>query len=192
MVYSARGNGIITTHEFLEHPAAAGPSELVRGVVRMMTPASGAHGLVSGNVFRLLSIYVREHALGRCFADSTGFELPGLPNTVRAPDASFVRASRLPPQGVEAEGGWLQLAPDLAVEVLSPSESASDIAEKLADYGAAGTALVWLIDPAKRSVGVFARSEPVRWLAENDTLGGSDVMPGFICSISELFEGLAR
>jgi Uma2 family endonuclease len=192
MAYSARTNGLLTSAQFLEQPAAAEHSELVRGVIRMMTPAGGAHGLVSGNAFRLLSTYVREHSLGRCFADSTGFELPSVLNTVRAPDASFVRASRLPVEGIGAEGGWLQLAPDVAVEVLSPSETASDIADKLADYRAAGTAAVWLIDPAKRTVGVLTLTRPVQWLTDGDTLDGDDLIPGFACAVSDLFEGLAR
>jgi Uma2 family endonuclease len=190
MVFSAHTPGVVTSEQFLDHPAASGGSELVRGVVRMMTPASGVHGVVSCNVLRVLSTYVREHRLGRCFADSTGFALPGLPNTVRAPDASFVRAERLPHDGVG--GGWVELAPDLAVEVLSPTETASDVSEKLADYRAAGTALVWVVDPAKRTVGSFAQSAPARWLNESDTLDGDAVLPGFRCAVIDLFEGIAR
>lgn len=159
-----------------------------------MTPASGAHGLVSCNVLLLLSTHVRAHTLGQCFADSAGFALPGLPNTVRAPDASFVRAEHLPHEGVGA--GWIEVAPDLAVEVfspevLSPGETASELAEKLADYRASGTALVWVVDPVKRSVGVYAANDPVRWLAESDTLDGGAVVPGFRCVVRDLFEGLA-
>ena len=107
-----------------------------------------------------LATYVRQHRLGVCFADSTGYALSNLPNTVRASDASFVRADRLPPEGIS--GGFVQLAPDLAVEVLSPSESASELSEKLADYRAAGTSLVWVIDPVKRTVAVIAVDAPVR------------------------------
>jgi Uma2 family endonuclease len=140
MVYQAGRGVILSADEFLAHPDANERTELVRGRIRMMTPASAPHGLVSGNVFSLLSAHVRQHRLGTCFADSTGYALPNLPNTVRAPDASFVRADRLPAEGIS--GGFLKLAPDLAVEVLSPSESESDLAEKLADYRIAGTALI--------------------------------------------------
>jgi Uma2 family endonuclease len=190
MAFSAHTPGVVTTEQFLEHPAASGRSELVRGAVRMMTPANGVHGIVSCNVLRLLSTYVRERGLGCCFADSTGFALPGLPNTVRAPDASFVRTERLPHDGVG--GGWVQSAPDLAVEVLSPTETASEISEKLADYRAAGTALVWVVDPVKRTVGNFAQTAPALWLTESDTLDGGAVVPGFRCAVIDLFEGLAR
>lgn len=180
---------LIDADEFLVHPAARGRSELVRGEIRAMTPAGGPHGLVSGNVSRLLSTHVRAHRAGVCFADSTGFALPNLDDTVRAPDASFVRADRLPPDGVV--GGFLHMAPDLAVEVLSPSESASDLAEKLADYQAAGTPVVWVIDPARRTVTVVSSEAPLEWLASSDTLRGGRVLPEFSCPVASLFEGLA-
>ena len=189
MVYHAANTASFTSDQFLRHPAANERTELVRGRIRMMTPASGAHGLVSGTIFHLLAAHVRQHRLGRCFADSTGYTLPNLLNTVRAPDASFVRADRLPPEGVGPT--FLQLAPDLAVEVLSPSESAADVAEKLADYRAAGTPLVWVIDPASRTVAVISLAEPASTLGANDLLTGGDVAPGFACEVSELFEGLA-
>jgi Uma2 family endonuclease len=96
----------------------------------MMSPASPVHGLVSGRILHLLATFVSMHRLGACLADSTGYALPNLTNTVRAPDASFVRADRLPPEGVGY--GFFQLAPDLAVEVLSPSESHAEIQDKLA------------------------------------------------------------
>lgn len=189
MGYHTAGTTILSADEFLVYPAANERTELVRGRIRVMTPAGLPHGLVSGNVFRLLSTYVRQHQLGVCFADSTGYTLPNLPATVRAPDASFVRADRLPPEGIS--GGFAQLAPDLAIEVLSPSESASDLSEKLADYRVAGTTLVWVIDPVKRTVAIIAADAPVVWLGVDHTLTGGDVVPGFSCGVGELFEGLA-
>ena len=189
MVYNTDGASILSADEFLLHPAANERTELVRGRLRMMTPASAAHGLVSMTIGRLLSTYVRAHRLGECFADSTGYTLPNLPNTVRAPDASFVRADHLPSAGVG--GGFLQLAPDLAVEVLSPSESAADLAEKLADYRVAGTVLVWVIDPATRTVIIVAGDDARTTLGVDETLTGGIVVPGFACGVGELFEGLA-
>jgi len=182
---------LLTVDEFLTHPAAQERSELVRGVIRMMTPASGPHGIVSGNILVLLSNHVRAYTLGQCFSDGTGFALPGLPNTVRSPDAAFVRAGRLPAAGLPTESGFLPLAPDLAVEVLSPSETASDLEEKLADYRAAGTPLVWVVDPAKRRMTVISADAPMRWLREGDTLDGGSIVPGFSCPVAELFYGLA-
>ena len=189
MVNDATWTVGITAAEFEHHPAASERTELVRGSIRMMSPASPVHGLVSGKILQLLATFVSTHQLGVCFADSTGYTLPNLANTVRAPDASFVRAHRLPPEGVGY--GFFQLAPDLAVEVLSPSESLGEIQEKLSDYVAAGTALVWLIDPARRSVSVIAGASEQRTLVAGEQLTGGDVLPGFSCDVSALFEGLA-
>ena len=83
------------------------------------------------------------------------------------------------------------MAPDLAVEVLSPSERASELEEKLDDYRAAGTPLIWVIDPDRRTVMIVSRAAPLRWIRAQDTLDGGDVLPGFQCRVAELFEGLA-
>jgi len=144
--------------------------ELVRGEVRSVNPAGGAHGAVGANPFERLAPYVRARRLGRCFGDGTGFLLPLAPGlqrhsrdgcareTVRSPDVAFVRAHRVPPRGFGR--GWVRFAPDFAVEVLSPSETTSNTEEKLADYRAAGTALLWAIDPATRLVTVYAAGAP--------------------------------
>ena len=189
MVYSEWGSAMVSPDEFLLHPAASERSELVRGRIRVMTPASGKHGLVSGNIFGLLRSHVRLHRLGICFADSTGYILPNLPNTVRAPDASFVRTDRLPAGGVS--DGFLLLAPDLAIEVLSPSESVMSVSEKLDDYFAAGTRAVWVIDPDARSVTVHELGAAPVATGNDDTLRGGSVLPAFACDVAELFEGLA-
>ena len=189
MVYRDWGSTIFSPEEFLGHPAASERSELVRGCIRVMTPASAGHGLVSVNILVLLSVHVRQYGLGACFADSTGYTLPNLMNTVRAPDASFVRADRLPREGVG--DGFLALAPDLAVEVLSPSESPRNLAEKLDDYFSAGTRAVWVIESATRSVTIHVAGEDPIVLSNDEVLHGGSVLPHFACRVAELFEGLA-
>jgi Uma2 family endonuclease len=178
----------ISTNEFLASPAAQGRSELVRGRVRPVPLSTGAHSKVSGNVSRLLAAHVERKKLGRCFDGTAQFELPNVPNTVRTPDASFVRTERLPLGG--AGGGWLSLSPDLAVEILSSHVSAAELEEKLADYRAAGTPLVWLINPERRSVAVITANDPMRWLGDEATLDGGDVVPGFSCAVAAVFEGV--
>src|SRR3954470_5269899 len=131
MLVSPETNRYVTATEFLVHPAAAAASELVRGTIRMMSPASGIHGVVCGNVFTALNDFVRAHPIGRAFLDNTGFQLLGLPDTVRSPDAAFVSAARLPPGGIGP--GWMTATPDLVVEVLSPNETATELEDKLAD-----------------------------------------------------------
>ncbi|MGQ0714899.1 MAG: Uma2 family endonuclease [Gemmatimonadaceae bacterium] len=79
----------------------------------------------------------------------------------------------------------------MAVEILSPSETASRLDEKLEDYGASRVPLVWVIDPERRTVSVIAADAPVRWLREGDTLDGGSIIPGFACPVSDLFAGIA-
>jgi Uma2 family endonuclease len=181
---------IMTAEEFLVYPVHDAKAELVRGELRVTPPPGGPHGVATYNLVFMLGDYVRQQRLGRVFGDGIGYELLRLPHTVRVPDASFVRADRLPPEGVHP--GLLKFAPDLAVEVLSPSETASDLEEKLDDYTVSGTPLIWVIDPVRRTVMIVAADAPVRWLREGDTLDGGSVIRGFSCAVADIFEGIAR
>ncbi len=180
----------MTPDEFLVHSIPDGKAELVRGELRVTPPAGGPHGRAATNLVLLLAFYLKGRGLGSLFADGVGYLLLELPRTIRCPDLSFVCAHRLPMEGIGP--GLLKLAPDLAVEVLSPSESASELEEKLDDYRACGTPLIWVVDPARRTVMIVASNAPARWLYEADTLDGGDVVPGFSCGVAELFERIAR
>ncbi len=182
----------VTPDEFLEYPylLSDGKAELVRGNLYVFPPAGGPHGRTSTNLVLLLGAYVEPRGLGWVFADSVGYELLALPRTVRVPDVSFVQASRLPSDGIEE--GLLKFAPDLAVEVLSPSERKKKIEQKLDDYRVSGTPLVWVVDPRRRTVMVVPSNGPRRLLNETETLDGGDVIPGFICAVTDVFRGLAR
>ena len=155
---------VMTVSEFMVATLPEGKSELVRGEVRLTPPTGAPHGRAATNLVLLLGIHVRQHGLGMVFGDSIGYELVRFPHTVRVPDASFVRANRLPADGVRA--GLFRFPPDLAIEVLSPSERASDIEEKLHDYISAGTPLVWIADPVRRTIMTVSSDVPVAWLAE--------------------------
>ena len=180
----------MTVEEFLASSVPEGKAELVRGGLRVMPPPGAPHGTAAINLVVMLANYVRAQGLGRVFGDSFGYELIRLPRTVRVPDGSFVRAERLPPEGIGP--GLLKFAPDLAIEVLSPSETASELEEKLDDYLFSGTQLLWVADPIRRTVMIVAADAPVRWLREADTLDGGTVVPGFTCPVSDIFEGIAR
>jgi Uma2 family endonuclease len=185
------GKMLMSPEEFLVYPLADDEqAELVRGELRVTPPPGAPHAVVASNLAFLLSAHVRKHRAGRVFSDGAGYQLPDLPNTVRVPDTSFVRADRLPPDGVGP--GLMKLSPDLVVEVLSPSETASALEEKLDDYRVCGTPLIWVADPTRRTVMIVASDEPVRWLREGDRLDGGGVLPGFSCGVAELFEGVAR
>jgi Uma2 family endonuclease len=133
-----------------------------------------------------LNAFIEAHKLGEFFAAETGFILARNPDTVRAPDAAFVGAARIPPSGLPE--GYFPGAPDLAAEVVSPNDTASEVQAKVADYLSAGSRLVWVIYPDLRQVAVFDAARANRILAASDQLDGGDVLPGFSLVLAELFE----
>ncbi|MGZ8378736.1 MAG: Uma2 family endonuclease [Gemmatirosa sp.] len=182
-----------TADEYGEHPLGQMPGELVRGVMHVMSPAGGPHGVVIDNLLAAVGPYVRAHRLGRTFADNVGFQLtiPGATaDTVRSPDVAFVRAERLPAGGIGP--GWVRVAPDLVVEVRSPDNRPPEIEARVADYFAAGTALIWIVDPDARIVERRTPDGPLPTLAEPEVLDAGDVLPAFSVPVADLFDGLAR
>ena len=176
----------MTVEEFEHYPFGEMHAELVRGEPRVMSPAAGGHGVVQGNLSRLLLPFVHERRLGRVFNDGVGYELVVLPRTVREPDLSFVRADRLPPGGIPRRG-FLKMAPDLAVEIVSPSNSVRDVTRKVLEYLGAGARLVWVVDPSSRTVTVYPGREQIRILTAEEGLDAADVLPGFQVRVGDLF-----
>lgn len=186
-----------TAEAYLAHPASRERTELVRGRVRPRTPSlspsNQGHSAVADNLLVALAVYAKSCRLGRAFGNDAGYilSIPGdAKDSVRAPDVSFVAADRLPPEGL-ALRGLLRRAPDLAVEVLSPDQTAAEMDERIADYLAAGTRLFWMIDPFRRTVAAYSPHAPVRWLRAGDLLDGADAVPGFTMPVDDLFDGLA-
>lgn len=159
--------------------------ELVEGEVRTMAPAGFEQGEVALSVGSLVREHVRSRGLGAVVAAETGFRLARDPDTVRAPDAAFVTAARL--VGVSRRSGYLDLAPDLVVEVVSPHDRASEVLEKARAWLAAGTRLVWVVYPAQQLVVVHEPSGTARHLAGSDRLDGGDVLPELVVEVSSLF-----
>ncbi|MCY3544779.1 MAG: Uma2 family endonuclease [Chloroflexi bacterium] len=159
--------------------------ELVKGELIIMPPAGGEHGAIGVNASTHLNVFVRQNDLGAVFNSDTGFIIESDPDTVRAPDVSFVRKERIPADGIPK--GFIPLAPDLAVEVISPSDSYTEVAEKVVQLLEAGTLLVVLIDPRTRTITLRHRSGETTTLTEADTLTLGDVLPGFECAVGELF-----
>jgi len=161
--------------------------EVVDGVVVPMSPTNSWHSWVTGELFFVVARHVRAHRLGRAFTEGTGFMLARDPDILRAPDTAVVTADRLPPPRRDA---YWELAPDLAAEVLSPGETASAVARKVDEYLRYGVRLVWVVDPATRTVTVYTASAAPRRLAPGATLDGGHVLPGFTLPLTELFAGL--
>lgn len=177
---------LITAAELWEMPDDGFRYELVKGELRMMSPAGGEHGVIIVNLTAPLKMHVKAHNLGLVFGAETGFQLSESPDSVRAPDIAFVVRERIPATGIPR--GYWQGAPDLAVEVVSPNDRLYEIDEKIEDYFAAGTRLVWIVYPKKRSVTVHSQGGETRVLTIDDTLDGAEVIAGFQCPVREIFE----
>lgn len=175
----------VTAEDLLRLPDDGNRYELIEGELRMMTPASPRHGRITNAVAFLLTRHVRQHDLGVVYAAETGFRLRQNPDTVRAPDAAFVARSRIPVEG-EPKGFWA-IAPDLVVEVVSTSDSASAVQAKVADWLAAGCRLVWVVYPDTQTVTEYRSLAEVRVLTADQELQGGDVLPGFSCAVAEIF-----
>lgn len=176
---------LLTADDLWNMPGHGRRCELVKGELRSMSPAGFDHGSVSMNLSGPLHQYVRSRRLGIVVAAETGFIIARNPDTVRAPDVAFVKMSRVPASGIPTKY-WLG-APDLAVETVSPSTDASDVDEKVREWLAAGTLLVWVLDPRKRTAAVYGAGIAPRTLGASELLEGGDVVPGFQISVAEIF-----
>jgi len=174
----------VTADELLHIPDDGFRYELVQGELRRMNPAGNVHGRVAMSFAWRLAQYVDENRLGTVYAAETGFRLTSDPDTVRAPDVAFVSRARVEGVG-EVEGFWPE-APDLAVEVVSPGDSYTDVEEKVFDWLDAGTKMV-VINPRQRSATVYKSPSDITALAEADVLVGGDVVPGFELALQEIF-----
>lgn len=160
--------------------------ELVHGEVVEMTPVGGVHGRVSGRVYRRLAEHVEAHGGGEVLVGDVGFVLAiaGDPERVRAPDVAFVSATRLPEGRLPQ--GFLRGAPDLAVEVLSPTDNPVEVQQKVRDYLEAGSRLVWVIAPVAATATVYRPDGSARLVREPEALDGEDVLPGFTVPLATL------
>ncbi len=177
-------NALVTAEELLQIDAPGKRTELVRGRLRVSEPPGSRHGAVSLELAVLLANHVKAQGLGRVFAAETGFQLARDPDTVRAADVAFVSTDRLPSP---LPAGYASLAPDLAVEVLSPGERPAAVLSKVADWLDAGSRLVWVIDPARAHARIYRADGSESYVDHSGALDGEDVLPGFACELADLF-----
>jgi Uma2 family endonuclease len=158
--------------------------ELVAGVVVAEPFPTPGHDRTFRRLLRLLGDFVGAHALGEVFGE-TGYVLARDPDTVRGPDLSFVSRERL---STFDDSRFFSGAPDLAVEILSRSNRPGAMHAKVADYLAAGTRLVWVVDPEQKSVTAYRELLAPRRLESNETLDGGDVLPGLAIPVEAIFK----
>jgi len=164
--------------------------ELDEGELIVMAPAGDKHGLLAAEAIIRIGSFVKEHKLGKVTAAETGFVLWTNAKTgrsvVRAPDVGFIATARLVPQ----TGKFFPIPPDLAVEIVSPSDSATQIRRKVRQYVKAGTRMIIVIYPDEQIVDVYQPDQPTLNYGIDDTLDGGAVLPGFQLAIRALFEAL--
>lgn len=158
--------------------------ELWRGELKRMSPAGHWHGNVGAELTAHLHAWVRPRRLGRVYGADTGFVLTRDPDTVLAPDGAFVRTERVPPR---RDPGFFAGAPDVAIEVMSPSDARRQVVAKAQLFLAHGASEVWVVDPARETITLFGRTAEPLVLQRADMLTGHGALTGFTLPLDELF-----
>lgn len=170
-----------TEADLLSQPKDGNKYELVDGEIRV-SPGGTRHSRIEIKLASRMEAFTTARQLGHVLGSSVGFRLPG--GNVRSPDVSFVSAGRFPDEKLPDD--FATLAPDLAVEVVSPGDRARQVLDKVGEYIDAGVRLVWVIDPRKGKAVVYRSLSEAREIGLDGLLDGEDVLPGFSCSLREI------
>jgi Uma2 family endonuclease len=174
---------LMTAEKLSKLPGGNFRYELIKGELLTMSPAGEEHGAVIVNLTVPLGQHVKAFDLGVVYGAETGFKIASDPDTVLAPDIAFIRRERVG----SISKGYRQGTPDLAVEVISPSESKSRLREEVQLWLQAGASGVWVVNPQTRMVAVHRPKTEPRLLSQEDVLTGDDIVPGFRFPVSEIF-----
>ena len=176
----------MTADELLKMPHNNMRYELIKGELFEMSPAGSTHGKIAARIGAHLLLFVEENNLGVVYAAETGFVIDTHPDTVRAPDASFVTQMRIDTLGNTE--GFFPGAPDLAVEVISPNDTYTQVADKALEWLRAGTQMVIVIDPNKKTATIYKDLDDIVILTELQTIDGGSLLPGWSLSLQDLFK----
>jgi Uma2 family endonuclease len=180
----------MTAEEFLALPDDGVPRELIDGAVRVLVPPGGPHGRAGGSMLSHLGRFVYDKPVAEVFLAETGFLLRRDPGLVRAPDVSVVRVERIPPEGLPQ--GYVPFPPDLAVEVVSPSDTASDVLDKVQDWLRFGVKIVWVVYGTPVYLFIHRADGTVQGIGPDDEVTGEDVLPGFAMRLRDLLHPFRR
>ncbi|MBM4035701.1 MAG: Uma2 family endonuclease [Planctomycetes bacterium] len=175
---------LMTAEQLLEMPDNRW-YELVEGELKRMAPPSCQHADFTARLARIIGNHVHKHKLGSVLAGDPGFVVARDPDTVLGPDVAFISAESLAAEPLGE--GFREGAPDLAVEVLSPGQAPREGHEKALAWLDAGAALVWVVNPAARTVRVYRSRTDIETLSAGADLDGGDLLPGFRCPVADLF-----
>lgn len=161
-----------------------GPCELIEGEIIKRSPTGNRHGNIEGNINYALKLFVRPHKLGHVRVGEVGIYIRRNPDTVRGADVAFISNERY---AKLQSASFLDVAPDLVVEIMSPEDRWNEVTRKLEEYLGIGVRLVWIVDPETESVFAYRSMADVRRFEKNETLTADDVLPGFAVPVEELF-----
>jgi Uma2 family endonuclease len=178
-------NVVVMTGQEMFALGDIGRAELVEGELVRMAPTGHLHGYIELRFGKMLSMFVDEYKLGRVLSGEVGIYTQRDPDTVRGADVAFISNERL--AQVQSHN-YLDVAPELIVEIMSPNDRWCDVNDKLTEYLNLGVQIVWVADPQRRQVHVYRSSTEIKILSVGDTLTGGDVLPGLSISVAELFE----
>lgn len=173
---------LITGEELLEM-GDIGPCELIDGRIIPMTPAGGEHGFLESELAWHLRSFVMKQKLGWVMGGEVGIYTRRNPDRVRGADIAFISKERLP----EPPKGFLEVAPELVVEIVSPGDRWEDVRQKLEEYFAIGVQWVWIVEPENRAVLVYRSLSEMQKFGEEDTLKGEGVLEEFELPVASLF-----
>ncbi|MBI1878810.1 MAG: Uma2 family endonuclease [Chloroflexi bacterium] len=174
----------LVTGEALAEMGDIGRCELVEGKIIMRSPTGWRHGKYERRLGNALGDFVDEHSLGEVLVGEVGIYTGRNPDTIRGADVIFISNERL---AQIKSASFLDVAPELVVEIMSPDDRWTEVKQKIHEYFSIGVILVWVADPADKSVSVYRSLTDVRIFTENDTLNGEEAMPGFNVSVANLF-----
>jgi Uma2 family endonuclease len=186
MVTAATETKLLTADDLFRLHSEGVRGELIRGVLCETIPSGMEHGEIVVNLSTELRNFVKPKRLGRLMASYSGVWLERGPDTVREPDIAFFAAGKIP-AGARIQG-YAEVVPDLVVEVKSPSDSVREVTDKARMWLSYGARLAWVLHPNRRSVDVHSRDDAVSTVTDGNTLSGGDVLPGFECKVSDIFD----
>jgi Uma2 family endonuclease len=168
----------------VERNPPEGNWELINGEIVPVNPTSYRAARVALRIGRLLDEYAETHRLGEVVGSDGGFVIFPDENTLVAPDVSFIASLRVPP--ADDQEHFARLAPDLVVEVMSPSDRMTDALRKIALYLEAGVTVIWLVEPGPRTISVFQQGHSPRRLAGDEIISAEILLPGFQMTVDAL------
>lgn len=174
----------LITGEELYRMTNLGPTDLIKGEIVERMPTGHRHGDVEVNLGSFLKNYVREHKVGKVFGGETGVYTGRDPDTVRGVDLAYMSRARY---AQVKSSSYLDVAPELIVEVLSPNDPWSEVHEKLAEYFAIDVKVVWVVDPKLLQVHSYQALDQIQIYKMGDTLTCEELLPGFHISVADLF-----